>query len=313
MVRSMFSGVSGLKNHQVKMDVIGNNIANVNTQGFKASRTTFKEMYNQTLRSPSSPSATLGGTNPMQVGLGVSTGSIDVVFGTGSTQTTDRTLDLAIEGEGFFAMTQGDMTYYTRSGNLYLDANGFLISSNGMFVKGISLLDLADDTVFDEADLEALGDLTDIVNTVDPTDLESLGDDPAVDAQFYVDSSGRIIIPKSFTNISIGQDGKISGINKSGVLMDIGIIPLVCFVNAPGLDRVGDNMYLESKNSGDPVYRTPAGESAGKLKSGALEMSNVDLSKEFTEMIITQRGFQANSRIITVSDTLLEELINLKR
>jgi len=305
----MFSGVSGLRNHQIKMDVIGNNIANVNTQGFKASRTTFKEMYNQTLLSPSGPTDALGGTNPMQIGLGTTTGSIDVLFGTGSTQTTDRGLDLAIEGDGFFAVTQGDITYYTRSGNLYLDANGFLITAGGMYIRGINLLDPSDTDIFgDDFDDSILDGVIDGITEEDFADMS--GQELA---EFFAESSGKIIIPKTFTNISIGKDGKISGINQNGDLMDIGIIPLALFVNAPGLDRVGDNLYLESKNSGDPVFRRPASEGAGTIKSGALEMSNVDLSKEFTEMIITQRGFQANSRIITVSDTLLEELINLKR
>lgn len=303
MVRSMFSGVSGLRNHQVKMDVIGNNIANVNTQGFKGSRTTFKEMYNQTLRSPSAPSASLGGVNPMQIGLGVTAGSVDVLFGTGGTQTTDRTLDLAIEGEGFFAVTQGDMTYYTRSGNLYLDANGYLITSSGMFLTGITLLE--DESAYDpELQPEQAGVI--FGNTSETVNEEGFA--------IVEEDCGRIMIPMDFTNISIGKDGTVSGINKDGELVDIALLPLACFVNAPGLDRVGDNLYLESKNSGVPVLRRPAqGTGAGNLKSGALEMSNVDLSKEFTEMIVTQRGFQANSRVITVSDTLLEELINLKR
>jgi flagellar hook protein FlgE len=304
----MFAGVSGLRNHQVKMDVIGNNIANVNTQGFKASRTSFKEMYSQTMQAPSGPTDSLGGTNPMQVGLGVTTASIDVLFGTGSTQTTGRALDIAIEGEGFLAVTQGDLTYYTRSGNLYLDANGFLITAGGLYVRGLNFLDISDPDIFGD-------DFDEFEGVTDPVDVDEFLEMTGQElAQFIEDESGRLIIPKTFTNISIGKDGRISGINQNGDLMDIGMIPLVMFVNAPGLDRVGDNLYLESTNSGDPLYRRAAGnDGAGNIKSGALEMSNVDLSKEFTEMIITQRGFQANSRIITVSDTLLEELVNLKR
>jgi len=323
MMRSMFSGVSGLRNHQIKMDVIGNNIANVNTQGFKTSRTTFKEMYNQTLSSPSRPSEALGGTNAMQIGLGVSTGSIDMIFGTGSTQTTDRMLDLAIEGDGFLAVNQGEITYYTRSGNLYLDANGFLIASNGMYLQGI-LFDLpaqipdAADYDYENPELPPTFENTDLELVF--VELEDFLAETATDqeaeerATYFTENAGPIIFPDTFSNISIGKDGMISGINEYGDLMVIGAIPLITFVNPEGLDRVGDNLYLPSSNSGIPVWhRTASGSGGGTIKSGALEMSNVDLSREFTEMIITQRGFQANSRIITVSDTLLEELINLKR
>ncbi len=304
MVRSMFSGVSGLRNHQVKMDVIGNNIANVNTQGFKASRTSFKEMFNQTLRGASGPSPSLGGLNPMQVGLGVTTSAIDVLFSGGGTQTTDRTLDLAIQGDGFFAVKQGEQVSYTRSGNLYLDANGYLITSGGQFVQGYTFLG-EESYLFDGAETGVK-----FGATMDDVLGEIGGEEEPVEDGFR----SNMAIPMDFTNISISVDGKISGIDKAGLLKDIGMIPLATFVNPAGLDRVGDNLYKDSKNAGIPVFRMAGqGKGAGDLKSGALEMSNVDLSKEFTEMIVTQRGFQANSRVITVSDTLLEELINLKR
>ncbi|MCL2080895.1 MAG: flagellar hook-basal body complex protein, partial [Oscillospiraceae bacterium] len=324
---SMFSGVSGLRNHQIKMDVIGNNIANVNTQGFKASRTTFKEMYNQTLSAPSRPSEALGGTNAMQIGLGVSTGSIDMVFGTGSTQTTDRMLDLAIEGDGFLAVNQGEITYYTRSGNLYRDANGLLITSGGMYLQGVMFdltaqipdgadYDIEETTTFPEDNIFG-GDVPFTYVELDDYLADALGEeDPGARAEWFATEGnvGMIFIPDSFSNISIGKNGMISGINAYGDLMVIGAIPLITFVNPEGLDRVGDNLYLPSSNSGIPVWHGAGeGTGAGTIKAGALEMSNVDLSREFTEMIITQRGFQANSRIITVSDTLLEELINLKR
>jgi flagellar hook protein FlgE len=313
------------------MDVIGNNIANVNNQGFKASRTTFKEMYNQTMRGPSAPTENIGGTNAMQIGLGVSTGSIDMVFSTGSTQTTDRTLDLSIEGEGFFAVNQADQTYYTRSGNFYLDANGFMITSMGMYLQGISfnledqlsefvpeeeLTDLFPE-VFENEIAEALWNNDNWVNKPDfDAEFADEGFNVESRVEWFADEGrvGPIRIPPTVTNISIGQNGVITAMTPGGNLIDIGMIPLVTFVNSAGLDRVADNLFLESRNAGVPVWHRPSdGTGAGNLKSGALEMSNVDLSREFTEMIITQRGFQANSRIITVSDTLLEELVNLKR
>ncbi len=299
MLRSMFSGVSGLRNHQVKMDVIGNNIANVNTYGYKMSRTTFQEMYSQTLRGSSSPTAAIGGTNPQQVGLGVSTAAIDVIHEGGGAQSTDRPLDFCIEGEGFFCVKQNENTFFTRAGNLYLDDQGFLVNANGMYVQGICLLDdtYIPDTV-DSATLKMLS----------PDDLATLTD---IDADTHM---GRILIPdKSFTSFSVDKNGLITGVDKNDNLVPIGQIVTSVFVNPPGLTRVGNNLYEKTNNSGVPQLKKPGTEGAGILKQGALEMSNVDLSREFTDMIITQRGFQANSRVITVSDTLLEELINLKR
>jgi len=298
----MFSGVSGLRNHQVKMDVIGNNIANVNTQGFKTSRTSFAEMYNQTVRSATAPSTALGGQNAQQMGLGVSAGSVDMIFTTGSTQTTDRMLDLALQGDGFFMCKQGEDTYYTRAGNMYLDENGFMVTAGGLYLQGVMLLSI-DDYIEGE-------DIPGLEGVMDPVDSEI----DNADYQIEADGVGRIIIPMNFASIAIDKTGKVSGLSPDGVLMDIAVIPLACFTNSEGLMREGDNLYVESKNSGTPqIKRAGQGGAAGDIKSGALEMSNVDLSKEFTDMIITQRGFQANSRIITVSDTLLEELINLKR
>ncbi|GHV08129.1 flagellar basal body protein [Clostridia bacterium] len=321
MMRSLFAGVSGLKNHQTKMDVIGNNIANVNTQGFKASRTSFAEMYNQTLSAASAPTGTLGGINPKQIGLGVSTRAIDVLFTQGATQTTGRTLDLAIQGDGFISVFEGDLDgehkdFYTRAGNLYLDENGYLLTAGGQFVKGVNLLGA--EALGDEATdawppigvREADGDASTTVLAPDQKPFTVTEDGELENPGLL----GRLAVPMNFTNISISVGGVISGISPTGDLLNIGLIPLVNFVNAPGLERVGENMYVESTNSGSPQFGRPALDSgAGKLTPGALEMSNVDLSQEFTDMIITQRGFQANARIITVSDTLLEELINLKR
>ena len=295
MMRSMFAGVSGLRNHQIKMDVIGNNIANVNTYGYKMSRVAFQDMYSQNIRSASSGTAGLGGTNPMQIGLGTSTAAIDVLHEGGGAATTDRPLDFCIEGNGFFAVQQNEDTYYTRAGNLYLDAQGYLITANGLFVKGIMGTD--------EGNYFDLG-VPDKVNLID---LENF--DPENDG----DDVGRLVIPDGFESISINSKGVISGKYKDGETYVIGQILLTTFKNPSGLTKEGNNLYAATANSGPAVIGQPGATGVGTIRSGALEMSNVDLSKEFTDMIITQRGFQANSRIITVSDTLLEELINLKR
>ncbi|MBE3101381.1 MAG: flagellar hook-basal body complex protein, partial [Firmicutes bacterium] len=138
MLRSMFSGVSGLRVHQTRMDVIANNIANVNTTAFKSSRVNFQEIYSQTLKSASSPAngGGRGGTNPSQVGLGISIASIDVLHMNGSAQRTDKATDLAIEGDGFFTVSDGSNQYYTRAGNFDMDRSGSLVTSGGLKLMG---------------------------------------------------------------------------------------------------------------------------------------------------------------------------------
>ena len=324
MLRSLFSGVSGIRAHQVKMDVVGNNIVNVNTQGYKASRASFSDMFNQTLRSASAPSANLGGLNAMQVGLGVSNSSVDRIMGTGGTMTTGRMLDLAIQGDGFIMCSQGADLYYTRAGNLYLDENGYLLNPNGQYIMGLMFID-----PWDYAPPTGGASPTPITLPDFPLEIEKYtyrestgtiiqfqpNPDPNEPPEFnYSGELSPMGIPVDFSNISIGKTGIISGIDSEGNLVDIGMIPLFSFVNPEGLVLEGDNMYAISQNSGPPLgWRPGQGGAVGDIRSGALEMSNVDLSKEFTDMITTQRGYQACSRVITVSDTLLEELINLKR
>jgi flagellar hook protein FlgE len=348
----MFAGVAGLRNHQVKMDVLSNNISNVNTFGFKASRTAFSEMFTQTLAASTAPGSTgsIGGLNPRQIGLGVQTNSIDVIHSQGATQTTDRGLDLVIDGEGFFVVREGENIFYTRAGNLYLDSFGYLVNADGLYVQGKMLLSMENVT---EPEVE------DGVNIMEPSVAERLqadgliawsedGKDSPVNEQVTAmrENSpseglpvrrtedvgisevfgafdpggeseagflGRIVVPAYYRNIAIGQDGVIVGEDENGEIVGIAVIVTATFVNPSGLERVGGNLYRETSNSGGFSVTLPGDDVNGLLTAGALEMSNVDMSKEFTEMIITQRGFQANSRIITVSDTLLEELVNLKR
>jgi len=302
----MFAGVSGLRSHQLKMDVIGNNIANVNTTGFKASRVTFQEMYSQTLRGASAPTASTGGTNPMQVGLGVSTASIDVLHTGGGFQTTDRPLDFAIANDGFFVVAQATgETFYTRAGNFYLDPSGNLITANGMYVQGLGK------QVIDPA----TGEVT-YTPPVVSTPPDPATDDIKADGSYKDTVLNKICIPDTgfYSAFEVDKSGVVSAIVAStNELVVIGQLALGTFVNPGGLTRVGESLYQRSNNSGTPQYWKPNENGASELGPGCLEMSNVDLSKEFTDMIITQRGFQANSRVITVSDTLLEELINLKR
>ncbi|MFN3134933.1 MAG: flagellar hook-basal body complex protein, partial [Candidatus Kryptonium sp.] len=136
-LRSLFSGVSGLRSHQIMMDVIGNNISNINTIGFKSARVSFSETFAQMLRGATQPSAESGGTNPLQVGLGVNVSAIDTIFTQGNLETTGQVTDLAIQGNGFFIVKKGGRNYFTRAGAFRFDANGFLVdSATGAIVQG---------------------------------------------------------------------------------------------------------------------------------------------------------------------------------
>jgi flagellar hook protein FlgE len=280
MLRSLYAGVSGLKNHQTKMDVVGNNIANVNTIGFKSSRVTFQDIYSQTIAPASAPGDDqYGGVNPQQVGLGVALGSIDVLQNRSAIEYTGAPLDLSIDGDGFFAVNKGGGTFFTRAGNFYTDANNNLVTSGGLFVQGW-VRNAPEDVV--------------------PTEV------PAV--------LQNIVIDPAYRDISISRNGDVVGIDAGQNRVVIAKLALANFNNQNALEKTGESLYSQSMNSGDPIFGF-SGDAQGTafLNPSSLEMSNVDLAKEFTDMIITQRGFQANSRVITTSDQLLEELVNLKR
>ena len=529
MMRSLFAGVSGLRNHQVRMDVIGNNVANVNTVAFKAGRVTFKEGFAQLLQGASRPPGDHGGINPIQVGLGMQIGSIDTLFTQGNIETTGASTDLAIQGDSFFVVAKGNEHYYTRSGNFQVDADGRLVApTNGFVVQGRMfengrLLDGVTDIVLpfgqktaasatssmalngnlnaaapvfagpflpedavpptvtagafgtaygsfatlthntggtsgyytftqdaggmiqawrngetvgspqlgtDNATLD-FGDVTLALNgtwstsagfpatpsatnvatvaagattampanassyaktsitvydslgskhevkldlwksgdaewqwRVDPRELTAAGvqniqvtgstsftfnDDgtiqppatmpvitfepPGADpvsitldpgsgvnglSQFAGTNTAVLRDQDGYAagtlqNFSIDRTGLITGAFTNGVNVPLAQIVLADFNNPGGLLRVGDNMYGISGNSGGAVLGYALEGSQSVITSGALEMSNVDLAQEFTSMIVTQRGFQANSKVITTSDEMLQELVNLKR
>jgi len=414
MMRSLFAGVSGLQNHQVRMDVIGNNIANVNTVGFKYSRATFKEALSQTLAAASAPQGNRGGVNAQQVGLGSRLGSIDVIHTQGGTQSSSSETDLAIEGNGFFILVDGDKRYYTRAGMFEFDGTGTLTSKlNGLPVLGylpdatgnissnttqLKKIQITEDvrSITPQATTEVVlggnissalndgesvvriatvydvnGDTHRVLITFTKTGLnnwswtarletddpsESRGDGtiefndngtisaghtgtvtipagalPLVEStdlvftldfngvrQFADETSVAVLrqdgLPKGeLDGISIDRSGTLIGSYSNGLIKELGRIALARFENPPGLLKVGDTMFAESVNSGDAVIGMANTSGLGAIMSNSLEMSNVDLSNEFTEMIITQRGFQANSRIITSADEMLQELVNLKR
>lgn len=266
MLRSLYSGVSGMRGFQTKMDVIANNIANVNTTAFKSGRSRFQDMLSQTISSgQGSTVGGLGGINPQQTGLGVKVGAIDTMMTGGALQPTNRELDFAIEGDGFFAVSPdgGTTKYYTRDGAFFRDNLGYLVNSNG-------------DKVLDTDGKHIL------------IDLEA--------DSYSIDSTGLI------TTVTDGEPDDTDQ-----------IIGMTRFSNPEGLKKMGNSNYAVTNNSGEPEDGQAGVEGFGIIRPGFLEMSNVDLANEFTEMIIASKAYSANSRSITTSDEMLQELINLKR
>ncbi len=475
MMRSMYSGVAGLKTHQTKMDVIGNNIANVNTVGFKSQSITFAELMYQTTQAAAGANAVsgTGGTNAKQIGLGVNTGAINTAVSTpGATQTTGNPFDLRITGDAFFIANDGTQNYFTKAGAFGVDGAGNLVmATTGYNIMGwhpdpadetviqkdtvkplrimspenmtappeattraqlsgvldkfnpnvngtegaivtlefydnlgysytarfslkstatpgaynMKLEDVLDSdknsvgttgvnfgtagtnqiTIFFDTDLGTFKGISasnnattvdtqtvngqtvnvkaidlDLSNLAIPNQVGVAGSGQSVQGNFttinidmstskWYDNEGRTTLSATpgveenkgkgkpvgkMNGVSITPSGLIYGTYTNGSTKLLGQIAVATFANAMGLEKVGENLYAATLNSGefDGIGQDVSSD-GGKMSTGVLEMSNVDLSTEFTEMIVTQRGFQANSRIITVSDTLLEELINLKR
>jgi flagellar hook protein FlgE len=284
MLRSLFSGISGLRVNQTMLDVTGNNIANANTIGFKGSTTVFQDTLSQMLTGAAGANDQTGGTNPLQVGLGVQVAATSTNFNQGSAQTTGRATDLMIQGDGFFVVRQGGENLYTRAGSFTFDEEGTLVTPTGNRVQGYEL----------DGDGNATGGLVDIR-------LDDAMAVPAVPAGVEM------------TSYNIGGDGKIRGIYSDGVQRELGQLALADFANPMGLEKVGETSFRVSANSGDPELGVAGEGRRGNLMGGALEMSNVDLAAEFTNLILAQRGFQASSRVITTSDQVLEDLVNIKR
>ncbi|NMA25722.1 MAG: flagellar hook-basal body complex protein [Clostridiales bacterium] len=304
MMRSLFSAVSGLRNHQTAMDIIGNNIANVNTTAYKASSVIFSDIYSQTLSEATGAYNNAGGSNAKQVGLGMEISSIRASINEGSSMSTGNTLDFSISGEGYFIVKASDgNSYYTRNGAFSLDDVGNLVTQTGNYVMGVMI---------DEADIGATS-LTDF----DPENdtLTNIVIDRNFFSSYSIDGNGiisAVVKATSYTDAE-GVDHMLPADVGVGDEVQVGRVTLATFVNAAGLKKEGDSLYSVSTNSGDPLIDYANEDAASALKAGSLEMSNVDLATELTNMIIMQRGFQANSRVITTSDTMLEELVNLKR
>lgn len=416
MIRSMFSAISGLRNHQTMMDVVGNNISNVNTTGFKSSTTVFQDVLSQMVRGGGAAQEELGGTNPAQVGLGSRIAAITTNFGQGALQRTGRATDLAVQGDGFFVVEQAGQELFTRAGSLSIDALGRLVTQEGGFVQGwgadaagdvntnagvgqleIPVGDLTAPVTTEKVSLGGnlpgdADDGTTIANSVEIYDeqgnpwtlsvqFEKTGDDAWDVAIDYVDpDTGELTgtysavaslafgpdgelttdfeedvtagLPASFTgdfelsfgraggpnrltqfgdlstvaildqngsaagslqSFTVSQEGLIVGSYSNGGTKAIGQIALASFANPEGLEKVGGSNYRATMNSGLAQVGTSGAGGRGLMSTGTLEMSNVDLAQEFTNLIVAQRGFQANSRVVTTSDELLQEVVNLKR
>ncbi|WP_375494026.1 flagellar hook-basal body complex protein [uncultured Jatrophihabitans sp.] len=267
MLRSLFTGISGLDAHQQMLDVTANNIANVNTTGYKSSSTVFEDTLSQTLSGAGATAASTGGTNATQVGLGVKLAATNLDFTQGASQPTGVPSNMLINNDGFFMVTKGGTQMYTRAGAFELDESGHLVAPDGAEVEG------TDGKVLDLSALHS-------------------GD---------------------YVSYSIGQDGTISGIKRDSSTVSLGQVGLATFPNPEGLTKVGDSEFVASASSGAADVGAPGTGSRGTISSGYVEMSNVDLSKELTNLIIAQRGFQANSKVITTSDQILDTLVNLKQ
>ena len=321
MMRSLYSGISGLKNHQTRMDVIGNNVANVNTTGYKASRVIFQDIFSQTVSGGMANTGVSGGTNPMQIGLGIRLSSVDVMHTFAPFGRTDNAFDMMISGDGFFIVESPEGYYYTRAGNFNLDNEGYLVTGDGMYVMAyMGEPDPATGLYFTY--------IPDVGATPGPppTPYEPPKIDEFENDTYEIDMTmlQRVRLraedtttppagsPVDLLGFNVGDDGSINVMYQNQKIT-IGKIAVALFSNNGGLEKAGNSLYRSTASSGTAVVGPAKENGAGTIMGGGLEMSNVDLSTEFTDMIVTQRGFQANSRIITVSDTLLEELVNLKR
>lgn len=342
MLRSLYSGISGMKVNQTKLDVIGNNLANVSTTAFKGSRVNFSTTISQTLGSASAASDSLGGVNGKQIGLGAQISSIDKIMSQGSMQSTSRSLDVAVDGSGYFMVSTGpaltggntdaitikdngvenmpanNSLAYTRDGSFVLDNEGNLLTSKGYRVLGFAMK--TNDNNNNNGD-NIRPDGT--VLYVESNNQTKAIDDKLVslkipDKVTKVTAQGETEVAVKSFNIS--ADGLITGVLETGEITALGQIAMSSFKNEVGLTDIGNNMYEPSGSSGaaiissgknSPTNRNSSG--YGDILQGYLEMSGVDMAEQFTDMIVATKAFQAAGKTITTGDEILSEIINLKR
>jgi flagellar hook protein FlgE len=294
----MYAAISGLDANQSMLNETANDLANVNTVGYKAASVTFADSLTQVLHGASSPTPTSGGSNPEQIGLGVQVSATENEMTEGSFQTTNKPLDVAIEGPGFLRVGPGqpkeaELTEgipkkpnFTRAGNLTTNAQGYLMTQSGEYVIGRKA------EVTEE---------TETGNVYAPGAADTF-----------------IRIPPGSSNISVGEDGSVSytdeevGTKNFEKRVTAGYLSLATFANESGLERLGGSLWSQSANSGAPIVGTPDTSGFGSTIGGTLEMSNVDLATEMTNMITAERGYQANSRVISTADEMLGTLVTMQ-
>jgi flagellar hook protein FlgE len=408
MLRSLSTGVTGLRANQAALDVIGNNVANINTAGYKAARTTFADLISQTISGEQAPSTAMGGKDPIQIGLGTGLSAIRTIFSQGVVKGTDQQTDLAIQGDGLFMLQNGNSTFYTRSGAFTLDAQGVLVDAvTGYRVQGAagditiapgstiagsstssavfggnldaSLADgathvatfSANDSLgvshsltltftknfaaaagqWDWAVTESDTNITALAGDTGSITFDTTGALPAgtvanLDLTFA--AAAGVTSPQTVTldfssatnsapitgyagtstvsmtsqdgyasgalrTFTIGSDGSIVGSYTNGRTQTIGQLQLANFANPGGLIREGQNLFRASQNSGTAQVGAPGTGGRGTLIAGALEGANVDLAREFTELITHQRGFEVSAKIIRSGDEILQTVVNIKQ
>jgi len=337
MLRAMNAAVAGLRGHQQKLDVIGNNIANVNTVGYKSQSYTFKDTMYQTSTASTNGTDSAGGVNAAQYGYGSLMGTISMDM-TGSTATYVGGFQASIDGEGFFVtkvskdpidglnaagaddtnLVKGGDFDYTRVGNFRIDSNGYMVDGNGNFVYGFRrMADDSGDTltkmepirVPSKVEVNQTGDVTITINDIDANTPQTAANTALEAKNVKINKAGNI-------EVTIQAEVTDAAGNKSMVsrTVTIGSVAVATFQNQEGLTKDGNGYYKASgrDNTGRCSVNV-AGDGRGSLMPGYLEASNVDMAVEFSEMIMAERGFQANSKIITVSDEILSDLINMKR
>lgn len=319
MMKAMTSAIAGLKAHQTAMDVVGNNIANVNTYGFKSSDTSFRDTMYQTVTAASGGNSAAGvaGNNPMQVGFGASATNVTVDTTKGGEDATGKQSDCYINGEGYFIVQDGNSVdtngypnsfKYTRVGQLQF-VNGYLTDGNGNYIMG------ANNSIRD-----AVGNASGVIPATATGTTVSLTAGGDLAAQ--VDSTtGKIANPvrisydatkNSLKDITFASNGMITATNSSGNVVTIGQMAIGYFNNPEGLSQQGGSYYKDTGSSGTATAYGAGQGSTGTLLTGVLESSNVDLATQLSNMIVYERGYQANTKIITAADEMLQTLVNMK-
>ena len=307
MVKSMNAAIAGLKSHQTKMDVLSNNIANVNTWGFKSRTTNFQDaLYSNSISGSAGKmeNGKLGGINTSQIGYGNTVSSISTNYTKGSSQYTGNPLDCMIDGTAFFIVGPYRDTAATSIDNKGIGKNGLFLSRVGIFQPDSNgyLVDNTGNYVYGYSATETKGNVTIHKNNLVPIRIPEKTPAPgATPAERY-----------AIQTWTIGTDGTVVGVDDENIPHTIGQIAVASVENPSGLEQSNGYLYSIGANAGN-VLAMQTTSATGTIKSNFLEMSNVDLASDIATMITTQRGYQANTKIITVTDEMLEQLVNMKR